>query len=74
MLEVKILENVSIYGLSDYLAERRLFEELKKENIYEDTFESYSLFNDNLKDYKETLEKYSEYFLSAIAYFARMTT
>ena len=39
-----------------------------------DTFESYSLFNDNLKDYKETLEKYSEYFLSAIAYFARMTT
>lgn len=74
MLEVKILENVSIYGLSDYLAERRLFEELKKENIYEDTFESYSLFNDNLKDYKETLEKYSEYFLSAITYFARMTT
>jgi hypothetical protein len=74
MLEVKILENVSIYGLSDYLAERRLFEELKKENIYEDTFESYSLFNNNLKDYKETLEKYSEYFLSAISYFTRMTT
>lgn len=74
MSEVKILEDVNIHGLSDYLAERKLFEELKKENIYQDNFESYSLFIDNLKDYKETLEKYSEYFLSAIAYFARMTT
>jgi len=74
MIKVKILEDVSIHGLSDYLAERRLFEELKKENIYEDTFEGYCLFSDNLKDYKEILEKYSEYFLSAISYFARMTT
>ena len=71
---MKFLEDVNIFDLSNYLAKRRLFEELKKENIYEDTFESYSLFNDNLKDYRETLEKYSEYFLSAISYFTRMTT